>query len=69
MSDLTDTTAYPVFADTTMKQDMLRELTACLASYGRLASFIARFNNTDITGATDGATIYATKNGYAEAVS
>ena len=56
MAEYTDTVAYPVFAT---KKALLQEFTRLFGHQVRGGyDFLARVNNTDLTGLADGATIF-----------
>jgi len=56
----TDTDAYPVFAGTTGKRDMLRALMLDKDSPGAMLDLIFRIANTPFSGCTDEDTVYDT---------
>jgi len=56
MAEYTDTVAFPAFAT---KKAILQELTRLYGHQVRgMYDFLAKLNNTDLTGLADGATVY-----------
>lgn len=69
MANPTSTDDYPVLTAATAKQEMLKELAAVAHGNTALWSVIYRINNTDLSGTTDGATIYDDADTFTSAVS
>ena len=67
MADYDDSTAFPVYDDATMKQDIIRDLLKEVHRVPRILDIIYRINRSDITGATDGATNYAPTDSFSTA--
>lgn len=68
-NEYTDTTAFPALTTATGKQEFIRLLLQEAFMCPTLMYLIARLNNTDLTGLTDGATIYDPADTFASAVS
>ncbi len=67
MADYDDSTAFPVYADAKMKQDIIRDILKEVHRVPRLLDIINRINRSDLTGATDGAVNYAPTDSFSTA--
>ena len=63
-SKMLDTTFYAAFSGATAKRDIIRALLAAKDNPSKVMNVIAKLNNTDVTGLTDGATIYDPANSF-----
>jgi len=60
-----DTTDYPALTTATGKQELLRLLLKEAHNAPNIHAIIYRINNTDLTGLTDGATVYDPADSFA----